>query len=119
MTNPIPLAALAALAIAAAAQPAAAWEPPPDVTVSTKIALGDLNLDTRADAKTLLRRIRRAAESLCGPIADDLFDNRWQYSRCVIGATDRAVAGLDNPTVTALNGGHHRPASVRLADARP
>ncbi|MEP6966587.1 MAG: UrcA family protein [Pseudomonadota bacterium] len=119
MINPTTLGALAALAIAAAAQPAASREPAAGATVSARIALGALNLDSRADAKILLRRIRRAAESLCGPIADDLFDNRWQYSRCVIGATDRAVARLDNPTVTALNGGHRRPASVQLADARP
>lgn len=119
MTNPIPLAALAALAIAAAAQPAASRETAAGATVSARIALGDLNLDSRADAKTLLRRIRQAAESLCGPVADDLLDNRWQYSRCVIGAVDRAVARLDNPTVTALNGGRGRAASVRLADARP
>ncbi len=119
MTHPIIPAALAALAIAAAAQPAASREPAADASVSARIALGDLNLDNRADAKTLLRRIRRTAESLCGPIDDDLFDNRWQYSRCVIGAVDRAVARLDNPTVTALNGGHRPPAGVRLADARP
>lgn len=67
------------------------------------VSLAGLDLRSEQGAKRALLRIRQAA--LCGvPNAGPI----WASSRpntCVIAAVNRAVATLDNPTVTALNAG--------------
>jgi UrcA family protein len=66
-------------------------------SVSIKVKYSDLDLGTTAGAKTLLRRIRGAAEEICG--VDGI--NR----PCVEDTVNGAVARLNSPVVTALNGG--------------
>jgi hypothetical protein len=62
----------------------------------------------------MLRRIRSAAEEVCQPDFDDIFDYYRSYHACVKGAADRAVARLGDPLVTSLNGG-----GDQLATAAP
>ncbi len=85
--------------------------------VSTKVRLGDLDLSTSDGAQAAMSRIRSAARDICGPDPDVReFDTRRQYNQCVDQATDRAVASLDMPTVTAASAHNERP--IRLAKSR-
>jgi UrcA family protein len=82
--------------------------------VSTKVYLGDLDLNTNTGAQTAVSRIHRAARDICGPDWDVRdFDSRRQYDQCVAQAEDRAVASIDRPMVTAANTHGGRP--IQLA----
>jgi UrcA family protein len=82
------------------------------ITVSKTVHFSDLDISTEAGAQSLLSRIRRAANYVCGGN-----DRRLQLSRgpgyraCVRDATSKAVADVGNPTVTAMYEG----SNVRLA----
>jgi len=91
--------------------------PTAPTTVSVRIAYGDLDLATQAGAKAMLKRIRFAAQDACGPRPEGVFVYSNQYADCVKAAVDRAVATLNSPVVSTLNGGNDR--QVALASARP
>jgi UrcA family protein len=82
-----------------------------------KVPTADVNLDTDAGAKMLLRRIRVAAETLCGAPSD-----RWPLSAtraweaCVGATVDRAVGDLGNPRVIAMNAANRREPTLAAAN---
>lgn len=69
------------------------------------VRYGDLDLTNVHDAKTLLRRIDRAADSACGgqpPISLQSDLPQVMFSRCRVDAVARAVADLGAPLVTRI-----------------
>jgi UrcA family protein len=88
--------------------------------VGVTVRYGDLNLTTDAGAKVMLNRIRMAAREACGwtPPTYDLAAQPI-FRRCVGEATNRAVAMLDSPLVTAMNNSEVTPARVAVASTRP
>ncbi len=102
------LPALAALgcAVAVHAAPAAASSPDP-AAMSITVSVADLDLANRAGAKTALQRIHAAAKTVCGEEPDiGAIERLSLYGACIRTSTDRAVASLNSPVATALNGGH-------------
>ncbi len=91
---------------------------PQSEPLSVKVSYVDLNLDSEAGAKVMLQRIRHAAKIVCEPLADGVLDLTYAYRPCVSRATDRAVAALNNPIVTAMVGGRDHAAPVMLASSR-
>lgn len=83
------------------------------VLVRTTAPLGDLDLTTGQGARAALNRINAAATQVCGakPAPSQLAAHA-HYRACKKEAVDRAVAGMDNPLVTAL---HSTPQPARLA----
>jgi UrcA family protein len=94
------LTAVLALGIAAGGHTASAED---TATASVKVKYADLDLTSEAGARALLQRLHRAAKTVCGDRGDDPFE-RYLWAPCVADATNRAVATLGNPLVTALNG---------------
>jgi UrcA family protein len=95
------LAAVLALGIAAGGHAASAR----DIgTPSVKVKYADLDLTSEAGARAVLQRIHSAAKSACADRSDDIFDRYYLWVPCVAHATNRAVAALGAPLVTALNG---------------
>jgi UrcA family protein len=113
------LATLAALGLFATAYAASA-RPMIETAdmVSTPVSYADLNLSTEAGAKVMLRRITNAARDICGsePPRKE-FDTYHLYGACLKTVTDRAVAKLNSPLVTALNSGDDDKIAVILASA--
>ncbi len=66
-----------------------------------KVSFSDLNLEHAAGARTLLLRIRGAAQRVCGP--DDGFHADDSFKACVRESINRAVTELDNPLVSSLH----------------
>ena len=108
------LPALAALGCAAAvhAAPAAVSSSDPAV-LRIAVSVADLNLSSRAGAKTALQRIHVAAKTVCGEEPDiGAVERRSLYDACIRTSSDRAVASLDSPIATAMNGGGRSQAMV-------
>jgi UrcA family protein len=97
------LALVAALGSAAGVHAAPANDPD---TVSVSVSITGLNPASLAGAQGVLRRIRTAADGLCGGAPDprDL-DRGATYQACMTETVNRAVASLDLPMVSALNAG--------------
>jgi UrcA family protein len=108
------LSAVAALGCAAAAQGAPVSVASPDPAVmSITVSVADLNLDNRAGAKTALQRIHAAARTVCGQEPDiGAVERLSLYDACIRTSTDRAVASLDSPVATAMNGARQSGAMV-------
>jgi UrcA family protein len=71
---------------------------PTDV-MQTRVAYGDLNLNSVDGQKTLARRIQHAATQVCGP---DEASNRFQVAACRAKAVDGATAEARKAGATAL-----------------
>jgi len=98
-------ATCAALALSALA-PASAHAAAP---AAQRVSYADLNLDSERGARLLLRRIRAAAETVCHAGSAPLSLRAWQAARaCARQATGRAVAQVNDPTLTALYEGRRR-----------
>jgi UrcA family protein len=112
------IAALAALGFATSGHAASPAVSDPD-TVTVKVNIADLNLSSQAGASTVLRRIHEAADQICGgaPSIKDLVAFS-AYKSCVTSVTDRTVASLDNPYVTAMNGGARKSSTVLASNPR-
>jgi UrcA family protein len=68
------------------------------------VHFGDLNVDRPAGSTVLYRRIRHAAEEVCGERRDpgtQMISSQWRS--CVAQAIDRAVVSLDRPALTAYH----------------
>ena len=110
------LTAVVALGFAAASQSAFAQS---DDTVSVKVSFADLNPSTDAGAKVMLRRIRNAANSICGPAPTNPIDRMMgPYDTCIKETVSQAVSQLNSPLVTALYSGKTKSAGTILASAR-
>jgi UrcA family protein len=76
----------------------------------TTVRFGDLNIDRAADAAVLYRRIRYAAERVCGdPQMPGLSIISPSWRICVAQAVDRAVLAVDRPALTAYHRVHAAP----------
>ena len=77
------------------------------------IHFGDLNIDQTAGAAVLYRRIRNAAERVCGEPqlpGSHVVSPSWR--RCVAQAIDGAVVAVDRPALTVYYRKHTTP-SIR------
>ena len=75
-------------------------------TYSRTVRVGDLNLSTEQGADTALRRIRRAAQYVCGDGSNaHVLWTAASYRSCVRQAQDKAIADLRSPMVTARANG--------------
>ena len=113
------LSVVAALGCAAAvhAAPVSVSSSDPGV-MSITVSVADLNLDNRAGAKTALQRIHAAAKTVCGQEPDiGAVERLSMYDSCIRTSTERAVASLDSPTATAMNGGG-QASSIVVANRR-
>jgi len=83
-------------------------------TASETVKFRDLDLNQSEDAKTLLRRIRRAATMVCTgsrTLTGVHFSSRTSRD-CIKQATSGAVAKLGHPVVTAMYDGSPMPVQV-------
>jgi len=87
----LPVAALALSGMAAAGSN--------DVN-SVVVRYGDLNLNSQAGVKSLHRRIRNAAESVCSELNTRVLGLRDDYDLCVDEAVKNGVAEVANPNLT-------------------
>ncbi len=97
----------------AAADP---WHPDP---AQITVHFGELDLGQPAGAATLYRRIRVAAERVCGEprlTGSRMVQPEWRA--CVARAISQAVATLDRPTLTAYYRAHTSQSFQDTAVAR-
>lgn len=109
------IAAITALAAAGLATTAATQTvggvivrglPPNDVQVQSKaVYFRDLDLSSRAGARTLFHRIRNAASEVCDPRPahlDNLRDYRdyQDFARCEVDGINLAVAEVNSPALS-------------------
>jgi len=87
----LPVAALALSGIAAAGSS--------DVN-SVVVRYGDLNLNSQAGVKSLHKRIRNAAESVCSELHTRVLGLRDDYDQCVNEAVRDGVAQVANTNLT-------------------
>jgi UrcA family protein len=74
------------------------------------VHFGDLNIDQTAGATVLYRRIRHAAERVCGePQLPGSHVVSPDWRRCVAQAIDQAVVSVDRPALTAYYRVHTTP----------
>jgi UrcA family protein len=113
MINTITTAALAVVLVVTASP--AAFATPPTEQVAFKVSTNGLDLRTRRDAQTMLRRIDIAANRACGgePGIGDLTAVHV-YKVCVTYNIGRAVNQLGSPMVAAANG---QPMAAQTADS--
>jgi UrcA family protein len=98
---------IASLALTAAL--ASGWVGPASANAATadgfksqKVVYSDLDLSRDRDAQKLIVRIHQAAAQLCAIPGDSGMDRLTRsYQHCVRTASAKAVAGLNNPMVTA------------------
>lgn len=100
MQRPFMFALASALAFGfAAAAPASAAT----VERASYLSYGELNLDSGAGAEALLRRIQQSAEAMCGARTGPMpLAQRAAIAKCIQDKSERAVAEVGHPRVTAL-----------------
>ena len=76
-----------------------------------RVRIGDLNLQQEYGAKVALRRIKSASESFCGGHMIPAAELSRPVRKCRQTMTDKAVAQLDAPLVTAI----YEPSGTRKA----
>jgi UrcA family protein len=70
-----------------------------DAAPQAKVRFADLDLDRVEGAAALYDRLHAAAQSVCGPLANDLA-NLSRYKACITETVSVAVARIDKPTLT-------------------
>jgi|SRR5579863_851585 len=79
------------------------------------VRFGDLNLDQPAGAAALYRRIRHAAERVCGdPLPPGSLIPSHFWRSCVAQAVERSVIAVDRPALTAYYRLHTAPSDQKL-----
>jgi|SRR5580658_972889 UrcA family protein len=79
------------------------------------VHFGDLNLDQPAGAAVLYRRIRNAAEHVCGdPKAPGSIVPSLAWRSCVADSIERSVIAVDRPVLTAYYRIHTTPTDQKL-----
>ena len=95
------LVVVALLAAATLFEVARADEVRIDATVPVEtVAYQDLNLDTQAGVKVLYKRIRVAADQVCGNVDGRDLQIARAHKACVERATADAVAAVNNQMLT-------------------
>ena len=81
---------------------------------SETVKFRDLDLNKAEDAKTLLRRIKRAANIVCtgSSMPDTLYLSSRDTRTCIKQAQGGAVAKLNHPVVTAMYESSRPPVQV-------
>jgi UrcA family protein len=79
-------------------------------TNSVVVKYGDLNLGSDEGVKSLHRRIRNAAASVCGTLETKILGLRDAYDDCVTKAIADSVAKVDNPNLSNFHAGRRPPA---------
>jgi UrcA family protein len=99
------LSLLLAAGIGLAAAGASAAPDPTAETSSVHVRVADLNLSSETDARVALRRITRAADTVCGDEAGtrDL-QRRAAFDSCVRGVVDSTVASSRSPVLAEVSG---------------
>ena len=85
------VAALAISGIAAAGSPD---------SHSVVVRYGDLNLNSQAGVKSLHKRIRNAAESVCSELSSSVLSLRNTYEQCIDQAVADGVSAVANPNLS-------------------
>jgi len=122
MMKNIMTAGLVAMALAVSSMPANAAPPysfdgpAPQLVVSYK----DLDLHKDADVQTLMGRVTSAAVAVCQGHRDGQAGIRPQmaFADCREQVTQRTVAAIDKPVLTALYTGKATATPVKLASRR-
>jgi UrcA family protein len=90
----LPVAALALSSIAAAGTR--------DVP-SVVVRYGDLNLNSHAGVAGLHKRLRNAAESVCGDLNTRVLGLNNAYNTCVADSLSNGVAAVGNPNLSSFH----------------
>lgn len=105
---------IASLAIASIAGAAQAQE---SDTRSVKVSVAGIDTHTESGARIMLQRIKFAAGTICGPVPSNGLDRYTHYDPCVRNVTQKTVADMGNPLLTALLTKDHDQ-QRKLASAR-
>lgn len=94
---------------------AASNAPRPGDVEQITVHFGDLDLDQRAGAAVLHRRIRNAAEHVCGvPQSPGTNIPSLAWRSCVADSVERSVIAVDRPALTAYHRSHTTPTDRKL-----
>ena len=110
MSNKLLIIAAAALALGGVANAAMEGD-----TNSVVVRFGDLNLESASGVKSLHKRIRNAALSVCSSIDTRILGLRDAYDQCVDKAITDGVAAVGNANLTNY---HARGKAPALASNR-
>ncbi|HEY6125651.1 MAG TPA: UrcA family protein [Steroidobacteraceae bacterium] len=99
----LPVAALALSGVAAAGSR--------DVA-SVVVRYGDLNLNSRAGVVGLHKRLRNAAESVCGNLDSRILGLSDAFDQCVDEALANGVAAVGNPNLSDFHASKGKGAVV-------
>jgi UrcA family protein len=92
-------AAVAAVCLASVTVGARAADTAADFPART-VHYADLNLETQAGAAILYKRIRNAAEQVCGDVDSQRLELAVRVKACVDGAIASSVRFVNNPKLT-------------------
>jgi UrcA family protein len=99
----LPVAALALSGVAAAGSR--------DIS-SVVVRYGDLNLNSHAGVAGLHKRLRNAAESVCGNLNSRILGLNDAYVQCVDDALANGVAAVGNPDLSIFHANKGKGAVV-------
>lgn len=71
-------------------------------TRQQKVSYADLNLSTESGQRALIGRIRAAGRQVCSPQPNRRTKEQQDYSNCVNGAVNGALADVGNSDVSAM-----------------
>ena len=115
-----------AVALIASVAAAPAWCGPigrhEAVVTRVRVPVGDLDLNSRAGADTLIRRVSAAAAHACGgseAMGVTMLLEQRAYRACKTKAVAQAIAHLDAPVVRARYAQMMGEAVLQVAEARP
>ena len=81
-------------------------------TTSVVVRFGDLNLNSHAGVAGLHKRLRNAAESVCGNLSSRILGLSDAYDACVADALANGVAAVGNPDLTNFHASKGKGAVV-------
>jgi UrcA family protein len=86
---------------------------------STTVSFRDLDLQRSDDVARLYRRLRAAADTVCGPRAFNIFYRTLPaYRACVDDAVQKAVARINQPALSGYSQQHLTQSATILPVAR-
>jgi UrcA family protein len=112
----IALATVAALGVASLAIGAHADESVAEVPTRT-VHYSDLNIDTQAGAEVLYKRIRGAAEHVCGDVSYSELAKAAAARACIDRAVGASVRAVNNPRLTDVYNAHTGVARIAMSVA--
>jgi UrcA family protein len=118
-TKQIAMAGVAAICVASATMGAHAGEASVNAPTRT-VHYADLNLNTPAGISVLYKRIRSAAEQVCGDVASRRLEEAAAAKACVAHAVSASVHSVNNVELTNEYNAHIGVAqkSINIASIR-